>query len=331
MPVASGTLGLLVALRALTRRTGEHASQVVVPSFSFPATAQAVAWNGLEPVFADIDPANWHLCPRALEHALSARRGKVAAVVAVSALGTPPPASVHEAWRALAGEHAVPLVVDSAAGFGAMADDGRPIGAHGDVEVVSFHATKPLAAGEGGAVFAGDPDLARDIQRLANFGFDEHRQTVDDHGINGKLSEPSAATALAALDALPDALAARRSRAMRIVDALGDDLDTQHGHVHSNWQFVPVAARDGAHRRRILASAEGEVELRTYYEPLHRMSAFRAAVHADALTATVDIGERILSLPLAVDLTDAEIDRIVTAVGGNAGGYSGAGRKTVHP
>jgi dTDP-4-amino-4,6-dideoxygalactose transaminase len=316
--VANGTIGILLALRALTRQAPKGASQVLLPSFTFPATAQAVVWNGFEPVFVDIDPDHWHLSPTALERALADRAGSVAAVLAVSAFGTPPPAEVRDTWQVLASEHPAPLLIDSAAGFGAAADDGLPVGAQGDAEVVSFHATKPLAVGEAGAIFTRRPELAEEIRRLANFGLDDRRQAVDDHGINGKLSEHGAATALAALDSLPQALAARRARASSMLAELGDEFGTQFGHARGTWQFVPVSARDGRHRQRVLSAAQGQVELRTYYEPLHQMPAFRATTHSDALTATEAIGARIISLPLAIDLTEAEVERVVTVVRGNS-------------
>ncbi len=320
VPTASATVGLILALRALRERETGPASIALMPSFTFAATAQAAAWNGLEPVFVDVAPSHWHVDPDALAAALASRRGAVAAIVAVSAFGTPPPPAVRERWRELADEHGVPLVVDSAGGFGAVAQDGRPIGSQGDVEVVSFHATKPLAAGEGGAVFSADPELVDRVRRLSNFGFDESRQATSERGINGKLSEQAAATALAALDELDDSLAARRTRARRILDALDGEVTPQEGCAHGAWQFVPVRARDRARRDRVLAAAGGSVELRTYYEPLHRMPAFRAVAAEGGLAATEALADSIVSLPMAVDLDDRELELIVDAVRAGNGG-----------
>src|SRR3954447_23916575 len=90
VPVASAGIGLIAALRALVPATADGARQVVLPSFTFAATAAAVVWCGLEPVFCDIEPEGWHLCPERLDEVLLRRRGRVAAVLACAAFGTPP-------------------------------------------------------------------------------------------------------------------------------------------------------------------------------------------------------------------------------------------------
>jgi dTDP-4-amino-4,6-dideoxygalactose transaminase len=262
-------------------------------------------------VFVDVDPRHWHLDPTALERALDQRRGEVAAVIALSSFGTPPPAAARERWQSACAAHGVALLVDSAAGFGASADDGCPIGGQGDAEVVSFHATKPMAAGEGGAVFCRDPALADHIRRLTNFDFDDDKDALSASGINAKMSEPIAATALAALDRLPAALAARRETAAAIVGALPGDVGTQAGCRHGTWQFVPIRMADTGARDAVLEAARGDVELRTYYRPLHAMPAFAQCDRASDLATTRALGDSLLSLPMAVDLSAAERRRIV--------------------
>jgi dTDP-4-amino-4,6-dideoxygalactose transaminase len=214
--------------------------------------------------------------------------------------------------------------LDSAAGFGASADDGVPIGAQGDLEVVSFHATKPFGIGEGGAVFTARRDLAERIGRLANFSFDEHRRATSLWGINAKLDELHCAVALAVLDHIDDCLAIRREIAGRLVDALGPDFQPQEGHTHGTYQMLPVMVRDGVTRDRILEHAAGRVELRTYYEPLHLMPAFASCPRAGSLAVTEVVASRVLSLPMAVDLTDAEISSIAEVCRRGADG-SGSG------
>ncbi|HEX4491897.1 MAG TPA: aminotransferase class I/II-fold pyridoxal phosphate-dependent enzyme [Acidimicrobiia bacterium] len=314
LPVASGTLGLLVAVAGV-RRAGTTA---LVPSFTFPATAQALIWNDLQPVFVDIDAEHWHLSPRALEQALAEGGDDVALVVACSAFGTPPPPAVREAWADACRAAGVPLLVDSAAGFGAIAEDGVPIGAQGTAEVVSFHATKPLAIGEGGAIFSRDDALVARMARLANFGFDANRHPIERRGINAKLDELHAATALAALDDLDAQLTARHVRACRMREGLGAQLVPQLGHEHSTVQFVSLLARDRAARNRMFERADGRIEIRSYYEPLHRAPAFADLPRVADLAVTDDIGGRIVSLPMAVDLTDSEIAEIVDVVAGDA-------------
>lgn len=331
VPVANATLGLVVSLAALRARAPRGARDVLMPSFAFAAVAQAAAWNGLRPVFVDVDRDHWHLDPAALEHALQRRRGEVAVVIALSSFGTPPPAVVRERWQSACAAHGVALLVDSAAGFGASADDGCPIGGQGDAEVVSFHATKPMAAGEGGAVFCRDPELADHITRLANFDFDDDKDALSASGINAKMSEPIAAIALAALDRLAAALAARRAAAGAILCALPGDVRTQAGCEHGTWQFVSVRAAGAGARDRVLEAARGDVELRTYYRPLHAMPAFARCDRASDLATTCALGESLLSLPMAVDLSAAERRRIVALFARADGTASPRPREAIGP
>jgi dTDP-4-amino-4,6-dideoxygalactose transaminase len=306
--VNNGTSGLLVAAAALMRRTSGRIA--LVPSFTFPATVQALVWNGLRPVFLDVDDTHFHVRPEDLSDALRLHGDEVGLVAATSSFGTPPPTEIRKSWESLCREAGVPLLIDSAAGFGALGDDGVPIGAQGDAEIVSFHVTKPFGIGEGGAIFTSDGALADEMRRLGNFDFDEGHTVLSDRGINAKLDELHAATGLALLDRFDDVLARRR----RIVEALLAEIDPslapQAGHLRSAHQFLPVLTRDAKRRDDILLAAKGRVELRTYYEPLHLMPAFEHIPHASSLSTTESLGRRSLSLPTANDLAPSEILRI---------------------
>jgi len=313
--VANATLGLIVSLAAVASRARVAARDVLVPSFAFAASAQSAVWNQLRPVFVDVDPDHWHLAPDALEAALDTRQGHVAAVVALSSFGTPPPPAVRKRWEALCADAGVALVVDSAAGFGAKAEDGVPIGAQGDVEVVSFHALKPLSAGEGGAVFCRHEALAEEVARIANFAFDDDHVVTRADALNAKLSEPAAAIALASLDELETSLASRCERAVEILDRLPENFQRQVGYTRGTWQFVPVAAPDAAARTAVLREAEQRrIGLRTYYDPLHLMPAFADCERADELEVTETLACRMLSLPMATDLEPSEIAAIADLV-----------------
>ena len=242
--VANATLGLIVAIAALRGRAPAGATEVLVPSFAFAASAQCAVWNGLDPVFVDVAPDHWHLDPDALSLALDERRGRVAAVVALSSLGVPPPPAVRKRWESACAEAGVPLVVDSAAGFGARAADGVLVGAQGDAEVVSFHALKPLSAGEGGAVFCRDEELAAEVTSLINFSFDPRHQVQRPDALNAKLSELAAAVGLASLDELPRTIELRRALATELGRRLPDGFDLQRGHELGTWQFFPTLGPD---------------------------------------------------------------------------------------
>jgi dTDP-4-amino-4,6-dideoxygalactose transaminase len=319
--VANATLGLITALAALCEpRSGrgrtEAPREVLVPSFAFAASAQAAIWNGLRPVFVDVAADHWHMDPDALDAALDSRRGSIAAVIALSSLGVPPPPEVRERWESKCRRMDVPLIVDSAAGFGARASDGVPIGGQGDIEVVSFHALKPLSAGEGGAVFCRDEDVARTVTDIANFAFDENHQSTRAYALNAKISEPTAAIALASLDELDTAISIRRERAKEILDLLPERFDQQAGSELGTWQFVPVVAPDAITRKAVREEGERrEIGVRTYYDPLHLMPAFADCDRADHLHQTRMLGQRVLSLPMALDLDSSEIAAIGEMVG----------------
>jgi dTDP-4-amino-4,6-dideoxygalactose transaminase len=313
IPVASGTAGLLAAVAALT---GSRSGEAVLPSFTFPATAQAALWNGLTPRLVDVDPDHWHLDPRALERILADRGRKIAVVIAVSSFGTPPPAAVRRRWEHACASAGVPLIVDSAAAFGAVGEDGVSIGGQGDVEVVSFHATKPFAVGEGGAVFTRDDAIRDRVEKTINFGFDRDHAIEVPIGLNGKMSELHAAVGLAVLDEFDAILSARRQVAGAIRDAARPGVAWQWGCERSTWQFVPARFENGVTRDRTARRAASTLETRVYYEPLHLMDRLAARCVCDGtLPVTETLAREILALPMANDLMAGEVQRLVDAVG----------------
>jgi dTDP-4-amino-4,6-dideoxygalactose transaminase len=315
VPVASGTLGLMVAIASVLEGAGVRSerTEALMPSFTFLATAQAAIWSGLTPRLADIAADHWHLDAGRLEQILQGSEG-LGVVLAVSAFGTPPPAETRTRWEKACRRAGVPLVVDSAAGFGAVAEDGLPVGAQGDVEVVSFHATKPFAIGEGGAVFTRDRALHDRIELAVNFGFRPDRTVGSAHGLNAKMSELHAATALAVLDRLDSILETRRSAATTIRARAGDGVSWQTGSERSTWQFVPVSLADSEHRERVVESCRDRLEVRTYYQPLDELVPELSTTDGGGLAETDDLHSRILCLPMANDLTEAEIGSIGSAL-----------------
>jgi dTDP-4-amino-4,6-dideoxygalactose transaminase len=303
VPVSSAGIGLIVALRALVPAQQARRRQVLLPSFTFAAAAAAVAWCGLEPVFCDIEEAGWHLCPTRLHEALAARQGRVAAILACSAFGTPPLGDIAAAWSSAAEEWGIPLIVDTAAGLGARGNGLLP-----DAEVFSMHATKPMPVGEGGLVAVRDEHIAAVIRVLINHGLgpDHEPQMV---GLNGKLDEWHAAAALAGLDRLDETLAARQlgaatmRRNLRLTGTRFQALAER-----SPAQFVPALLPSAQRRADVLASARARrVEMRSYYSPpLHLTPAYAACDRSGPLDTTIDVAERIVSLPMAEDLSERE-------------------------
>lgn len=315
--VSSATIGLLAALRAACGEPAGRRRLVVTQSYTFTATACAIHWAGFEPLFVDVDPDHWQLDPDQLVDALAARPGEIAGVLACSTFGSAPPPAVRAAWRSACADHGVPLVVDSAPGFGSVDAHGVPLGAQGDTEVFSFHATKPFAIGEGGMVATADPELAERMRRIVNFGLEPGTRVSAEVGINGKLSELHAATGLAVLDSFDDVLAARRRLAGALANATsGCGLRFQTGAFDGTWQFFQALAPTAAARTAALAAAgDLAVEARTLHDPpLHRHPAFAAAPRHTALAVTESLAARSLSLPLANSLPGGAVVRIAELV-----------------
>lgn len=305
-------------MAALSGLLGDRVGgEALVPAFTFVATAQAAIWSGLRPRLTDIDPDHWHMAPSRLERRMESP-GHTRAVIAVSAFGTPPPPDDRLRWERACRDAGVPLIVDSAAGFGAVGEDGVPIGAQGDVEVVSFHATKPFAIGEGGAVFTRDRALHERIRREVNFGFQADRTTASGHGLNAKMSELHAATALAVLDDFDEVLKRRSQAATKLRERIGEGPSWQLGCDRSTWQFVPLAFENEEDRALVLGRCGTKVETRTYYQPIQQLIADHVLDATGGTPHTERLYRRILCLPMANDLADEEIAGIAVAVSGGS-------------
>lgn len=317
IPVGNCTVGLMVALRAACGMPSSRRRAILTPSYTFTATACAIEWAGFEPIFVDIERRGWHMDPRALEGALERFDGEVAGVLACATFGTAPATAQRTAWRDLCEAHSVPLLIDSAPGFGSRDVDGRPLGGLGDTEIFSFHATKPFSAGEGGVVTTSDPDLAARIGRMINFGLEPGTRISTDIGMNAKMSELHAASSLAMLDIIDDVVALRQRNAARLREAVGPDayLLYQAGAERSTWQIFHVLSPTPEMRDRIVALAPTHgVEVRTMHDPaVHTHPAFAEARRAP-LPLTDVAAARALALPMANELDDDAVARIAALV-----------------
>ncbi|HEY4095237.1 MAG TPA: DegT/DnrJ/EryC1/StrS family aminotransferase [Baekduia sp.] len=311
VPVSSATSGIMVALRALAGAP-DRRRLVIVPSFTCAAVAGAVEWAGFTPLFVDVERAGWHPDPAAVADALAEHGGAIAAVLAAATFGTPPAPGLIDAWTTAARDAGVPLLFDAAAGLGST-------GAAGRVTAYSFEATKPSGAGEGGVMVTDDAELADTLRRLANYGV-QGTVVADAVGLNAKLSELGAAAALATLDGLADALAARRARGAALAERLtAAGAVLQDGAVASSWDAVHVVLETAEAREAAVARArELDVEVRTLWDPpLHRQPAWAGStVPRFGLAATEDLASRSLALPMAADLSEDEAERVARVVTG---------------
>jgi dTDP-4-amino-4,6-dideoxygalactose transaminase len=301
--VGNCTAGLMLALLAAARKREGYC---IMPSFSFSASAHAVLAAGLTPYFIDIDPVSWAIEPSEVEEAARRVGGPVAAVLVVSPFGAP--VDIAE-WDRFAAASGIPAVVDAAAGF-----DGATTGK--SAVAVSLHATKALAAGEGGFVVSDDKALIAAVGARSNFGFRGDRR-ASAPGFNGKMSEYNAAVGLASLDAWP----AKQSALLRLtrlysaafadVGNIGLSPGFGDGWVSSTCNIVfdrPVA--NDAMRA---LSAAGIDSRQWWSKGCHREPAFSECPHGD-LPVTEDLGERVLGLPFHEALGEGEVGRIAAAV-----------------
>lgn len=313
LTTSSGTLALDLMIRA-AGLDGE----VIVPSFTYIATAHAVQWSGLTPVFADVDPATGLIDPQHVEQLISPR---TSAILGVHLWGRPCPVA---ALRRLADRHHLALLFDAAHALGSSLD-GQAVGSLGDAEAFSLHATKFISAIEGGVVTTNDEGLADRVRRLRNFGFDENRD-VACCGINARLNEISAAFALTSLEGVDTLIEdnVRRSASYRagLAGVPGVTLRAPDLRQGGNHQYVVVEideneAAVSRDQMLIALHAENIMAQRYFYPGCHRAQPYAAspATHTPLpLPHTELLCARTLVLPTGQAVTPRDIEHICAAV-----------------
>ncbi len=304
----NATNALVAALQALGV-TGK----VLTPSYTFPATAQAILMAGAEPLFCDIAPDTWELDPAVAARMLE--REKVGAILHLRPYGISRDAAPFEA---LARKHGIPLVIDSAAALGAAASTEGFVGQQGDVEVFSLHATKVFAIGEGGLSLM-RPGLEQRFRQVSNFGISY--PDILARGQNSKMSDFQAAVGLAVLRHIDAHVAQRHRTAANYHRRLSTTPGVQQA-LHpalAPWQCYPVLLAPGKDTGAVVqACLEQGLELkRGYYKPLHQTSHFGRYAGA-ALPVTEDLGSRMVLLPvysdMSLELSDAVLERFTWAL-----------------
>jgi dTDP-4-amino-4,6-dideoxygalactose transaminase len=302
---ASATAGLQLVARALGL-TGE----IVMPSFTFIGTAHALAWLGITPVFADIDVHTHNVDPAAVEQMLSSR---TSAILGVHLWGRP---CDVEALEELATRHNLALVFDAAHALGCT-HQGRPVGRSGRAEVFSFHATKVASAAEGGAVTTNDPELARTVRLMRNFGFTGYDR-VTGLGTNAKMNELSAALGLTSLDALDRFVAVNRRNHLRYAQELRDvpgvTLVAHPPQESHNYHYAVIEVEEPMLREDLVTVLHAErVLVRRYFSPgCHRLEPYVAG--AARLPATEALCARVLALPTGTAVTEDDIATICAII-----------------
>jgi len=307
---ASGDAGLRVSMLAL-RELCPEANEVIVPSYTFPATVNAVLAAGLTPVFCDIDARTLCITPATVEPLMSRR---TAAVLAVHAHGNP---ADMPRLEQLCGAAGVMLVSDAAAAMGACID-GRHIGSFGHMEVFSLSGTKVLSAGEGGIICCRDDAIADRLRELSRYGIAAD-YSCSHPGINSKLSELAASLAVCGLPYLDGWLARRldvlrRYRSilqtcpqMRLQELLSENAV-------GTWKDLALVLSDRKLAQRIIdVTAAYRIHTRPYYRALHQMAAYREFPRGPLLV-TEQLSDCVVCIPLYADIRDDVVDLVGSAV-----------------
>ena len=310
--MCNGTIALEIAIRATGMR-----GEVIVPSFTFIATAHALQWQEITPVFCDIDPRTHLIDPAQVQQMITPR---TTGIVGVHVWGQP---CDIEALSQIARRRNLTLMFDAAHAFG-CSYRGRMIGNFGIAEVFSFHATKFFNTFEGGAIATNDDDLAAKIRLMKNFGFHGY-DNVEYIGTNGKMSEVCAAMGLTGLESLEEFVEHNRRNYRQYRRELaglpGIRMLAWNESERCNYQYVVAEIEEelteisGDELVRTL-HAENILARRYFYPGCHRMEPYRSFFpHAGLmLPATERVAQRLLVLPTGTTIGESEISGICAVI-----------------
>ena len=308
----NGTLPLLTALQAL-RITGE----VITTPYSFVATTHALWWNGIKPVFVDIDPATGNMDPEKIEAAITPR---TTAILPVHVYGKP---CDTEAIQTIADKYGLRVIYDAAHAFG-VEIAGKSILNAGDMSTLSFHATKVFNTIEGGALVMHDEKTKQRIDYLKNFGFASETEVVGP-GINSKMDEIRSAYGLLNLKQVDDAIAARQRVTVAYREGLRDVKgisfwDDTPG-VRHNYSYFPIfvdATEYGMTRDQLYfkMKAQGVWGRRYFYPLISEFSTYRGleSSRPENLVNAHRMADTVICLPMHHELNEEDVERIIKCV-----------------
>jgi dTDP-4-amino-4,6-dideoxygalactose transaminase len=310
----NGTIALITALQAL-RITGE----VITTSYSFVATSHSLLWNGIKPVFVDIDPNTLNLDPDKIEAAITPQ---TTAIMPVHCYGHP---CDVDRIQQIADNYGLKVIYDAAHAFGVQCHCGSVLN-HGDLSILSFHATKVFNTFEGGAIICPDAKTKQRIDHLKNFGFVDE-VTVVAPGINGKMSELNAAFGLLQLKGIDDALQKRKAIDARYRKGLtgveGIHCLTNAGEEVANYSYFPILvkpdyplSRDELYQRL----KDNGIHARRYFYPLisdfPMYRGLPSAAHSNLPVATKRANE-VICLPIYPTLENPDLEKVISLITGH--------------
>ncbi len=312
--ICNGTQALITAVQA-----AELTGEVITTPYSFVATAHSLLWNQLTPVFVDIDPDTMNLDPARIEAAITKR---TTAILPVHCYGHP---CDVQGIRQVAERHGLKVIYDAAHAFG-VRDQGGSLLRHGDLAVLSFHATKVFSTFEGGAIICPDEATKRRIDQLKNFGLVPGGATVEFTGSNGKMSEIHAAFGLLQLKSLDETLERRRLvdqryreglaavAGIRCIDGVGEQLAN-----HAYFPILVEAAYPLTRDALFEHLAAHQIHGRRYFQPLlSSLPMYRTLPSADPANLPVAnrLVEQVICLPIYPNLDHETVDFIIDLIAG---------------
>ncbi|NJM19811.1 MAG: aminotransferase class I/II-fold pyridoxal phosphate-dependent enzyme [Richelia sp. SL_2_1] len=304
----NATVGLEIAIKACGLK-----GEVIIPSFTFIATAHALQWQGIEPIFCDVDRNTHNIDPQKIEPLITEN---TTAIMGVHLWGR---GCDVAALAQIAHRYKLKLLFDAAHAFG-CSYQGQMIGNFGNAEVFSFHATKFCNSFEGGAIVTNDSELAKKIRLMKNFGFSDY-DCVDELGINGKMNEVSAAMGLTSLESVDIFINVNLKNYQKYQQELsnipGVNLITYDHKERCNYQYVIVEIDEsitGINRDQLyqILWEENILARRYFYPGCHQMEPYRSRI-ADMglmLTNTRHLAARVLALPTGTAIGKREISNI---------------------
>ncbi len=311
--MCNATIALEIAIRASGLK-----GEVIVPSMTFVATAHALQWQEITPVFCDIDPVTCTIDPKKIEAMITPR---TTSIIGVHLWGR---SCAIDELTEIANRHNLKLLFDAAHAF-ACTYKGKMIGGFGDAEVLSFHATKFLNSLEGGAVVTNDDELAKKVRLMQNFGF-EGTDSVIYVGTNGKMNEMSAAMGVTSLDSIDSIISKNRHNyhlyQHELTEIPGVRVMEYDETEKSNYQYVVIDFDEdiiGLSRDQIkdIMWAENVLTRRYFFPGVHRMEPYRSHFpHAGLLLpVTEKVSTRVLSMPTGTAVSDDEIREVCHMIG----------------
>ncbi|CAG0972682.1 dTDP-4-amino-4,6-dideoxy-D-glucose transaminase [Anaerolineae bacterium] len=311
--VSSGTLGLVLAIRSLGL-----SGEVILPSFTFTATAHAIVWNGLTPVLVDNEPDTFNINPDLIENLITPN---TSAIIAVHMFGNP--ANVDR-LAAIARKHKLRLIYDAAHALGSRYR-GHPVGGYGDVEVYSLSPTKIVTTGEGGLIVTNDDAFAERCRMARNQGVTPDYDCVL-FGMNARMSEFHGIVGYKSMD-LVDAAVEKKIELVAFYRPMLEELpgirlqklaDATVRSTYKDFNIIVDAEKFGMHRDQLAnALATRGIATKKYYSPpIHMQTVYRhlGEKFAGTLPVTEFVSANTLTLPLFPQMTRAEVERVCNAI-----------------